>query len=223
MAPLPAVPKVVRVDFHGKYEGDLNVQNREFFQYAGTLNLTDAATWLTAIVTAWNADVIANLSTRLSSLLAELTDLSSNTAPQVLNSTGTTGGDGNTPTSAGTALVIKKVIARRYRGGHPRVYLAGATATNIQAGGTWDPTYLGNRVGNYIAFINAATTTPGGTAIGAITHVNVSYFSGFTNHTFPSGRVHAIPTPRVTPLVDAINGHVGNPIPASQRRRNEQP
>jgi hypothetical protein len=220
---LPNVPKVVRLDHHLAMEGTPNMQIRGFYQYAGALSQADAQTWLTNIVTAFNTFVNARLSTRVSTVLAQLTDLTSTSAVQVQNSTSATGTDGNAANGPGVALVIKQVIARRYRGGHSRVYIPGTTAANITSTGRWDSTYLTNTVSAFTTYVNAVIANTNPAAIGAITHVNVSYFSGFHNVTFPSGRARAVPTARVTPLVDTIIALVGNPEPASQRRRNEQP
>jgi hypothetical protein len=220
---LPAVAKVVRVDHHYAQYADPNIMIRLFFQYAGTLSLADATTWLTAIVTAQRTFVSAMLSSTLALNYSELTDLSSNTAPQVANSTGQVGGDGNPPLSAGVAMVISYTIARRYRGGKPRTYLPGMSAGFLLNPSQWDPTEMASFATHWQTYLTAATTTPGGTAIGAINHVNVSYYQGFVNHTYPSGRVKAIPQLRVTPLVDVITGLKVNGEPASQRRRNEQP
>lgn len=222
MAALPAVAKVVRVDHHYSQAGASNIQIREFYQYAGTLSTADAVTWLAAIVAGMITFVTAAMNNTLTFNSSELTDLSSTSAPQVLNSSGHVGGTGFAPLAAGTALVIRKHLVRRYRGGHPRTYLPGMSQPFLTTPTQWDPTELGVVVAAYQAYITAATTTPGGTAIGAITHVNVSYYEGFTNHTYPSGRIKAIPTPRVTPLVDLIVNTSGNPHPATQRRRDEQ-
>jgi len=223
MPPLPAVAKVVRVDFHMADAGDTNVQNREFFQYSGTLSLTDATTWLANIVTAWNTFIHANCSTSFSTVFAELTDLSSNTAAQVQNSTAVSGTSASAPLPLGTAMVIKKLIARRYRGGHPRLYLSGMVAPYLSSATAWNAATLASVVAGYNTFVAAAIANTNPAAIGTIIHVNVSFFSGYVNHTFPSGRVKAIPSPRATPLVDLIVGTAGNPAPTSQRRRNEAP
>lgn len=223
MTALPAVPKAVRLDIHYAQDADPNIMNRLHFQYAGTLNTADAVTWLAAMNTALRTFVGALLNNQLSLYLMELTDLTSNTAPQVSNSTGQVGGDGNPGLSAGVAFVISYEVARRYRGGKPRTYLPGMAAGFLLNPSQWDPTEVTNIVTHWNTFLTACQVTPMGTAIGAITLVNISYYSGFVNHTYPSGRVKAIPQLRVTPLVDTILAIRGNNAPASQRRRNEQP
>lgn len=223
MAALPVVPKVVRVDHHMSAEADSNMMIHNFLQYSGILSLADATTWLGICVTAFNTFVAAVLSTRVTTVLHEMTDLSSNSAPQVQSSVGAVGTDGNALGSAGTAMVMKYHIVRRYRGGHPRVYIPGITAGHVLSTGLWDSAFLGTVVGDYITYINACRGGTVPAAIGSVTHVNISYFLGFTNHTYPSGRVKPIPTPRATPLIDTITNITGNPFPGSQRRRNEQP
>lgn len=223
MASLPAVAKGVRVDFHFKQAEDANIQIREFFQYSGTLSTADAVTWLGQMQAGMASFLGSFMSNTLSLTLSELTDLSSNTAPQVQNSTGAAGGSSDVALPAGTAMVLRKHINRRYRGGHPRVYLPGMHDNLLHDANTWDTTALANGVADYITFISACTALTGLSAVGTATHVNISYFQGFTNHTYPSGRVKAIPNPRVTPVVDTITNISGNPNVASQRRRNETP
>lgn len=201
----------------------MRAMNRLFFQYSGTLNNADAVTWLGNMITALGTFLGARISTDVTLVLSELTDLSGPSAPQVQNSTGHSGGLAVATVSAGVAMVLKKHISRRYRGGHPRIYLLGLPVSYLANTTTWDSTALGNVVGSFITFINACTANTNPAAIGTITHVNVSYFQGFTNHTYPSGRVKAIPTPRATPVVDTIDNITGNATVASQRRRNEQP
>ncbi len=223
MTALPNVPKCVRLDIHYAQDADPNIMNRLHFSYSGTLNAADAATWLTAMNTALKSFVAAQLNSQLSLFLMELTDLTSNTAPQVSNSSGQVGGDGNPGLSAGVALVVSYELARRYRGGKPRTYIPGCAAGWLTNPSQWNPTQLNNVVTAWGTFLTACQTTPGGTAIGTINLVNISYYSGFINHTYPSGRVKAIPQLRATPLVDNIIAYRGNSAPASQRRRNEQP
>lgn len=220
MPALPAVSKVVRCDFHFSQTGTGNIQIREFFSYSGVLGTTDAATWLAAMMAALGTFTSTKLSSTLDLVDGELTDLTSTSAPQVLNSSGAAGGDGAQPAAAGTALVIRKHIVRRYRGGHPRTYLPGVSAADLSNPAVWNPTYLANMVAAYQTFITSSLTGAP-MAVGTTALVNVSYYQGFTVHIKPSGRAQNIPTPRVTPVVDQVVNISGNPRAASQRRRNE--
>jgi hypothetical protein len=218
--PLPPVSKVVRVDYHWSQTGGSRIQARDFFQYTVALSATDAATWATAIANALKT-FTTNYSNTLDSVQIELTDLTSTTAPQVVQAAAQTGGSADPPLPAGTAMVVSKHIARRYRGGHPRLYTPGHAQTELHDPRTWTAGALTGTKTVYDAMI-ASIISGAPMALGTVTHVNVSYYSGFTNHTYPSGRVKPIPNLRVTPVVDAIIATTVNPIVANQRRRQEQ-
>jgi hypothetical protein len=223
MPALPAIAKAVRLDLHFSHGTDPNIQIREFFTYSGALSVTDATTWLGNIVTGWAAHMPAVQSNTSTLVLSVLTDLTSNTAPQIQNATAVAGTRAQASLPNGTAFLMKKLISRRYRGGHPRVYLGNMTVDLLSSPSLWDATAAGTITGDYLAFIAACTANTNPAAIGTITHVNISYYSGFTNHTYPSGRVKPIPTPRVTPLIDTVTDMVPVLTVASQRRRNETP
>lgn len=221
MPVLPSVPKVVRIDFHATYGGDTNVSNRFFFSYSGTLSAADAQTWLNSIVTSWLADWVTNLVTAYTHTSASLTDLSSPSAPQVFNSVAGSGINAVQGVAAGTAAVVRHKIARRYRGGHPRAYFTGFGIANQTTPNTWLASFITSFSGFHNTFTgHVASTAP--VAVGTVVFVNVSYFSGFTNKTFPSGRIKPVPTLRITPLVDTVTSILINPKLASQRRRELQ-
>lgn len=222
MAALPAVTKVVRLDQRLSQGTAPNMQIREFFQYAGTLSVADATTWLHNCCVAFAAFCAARMHSSVDYVSGEMTDLTSTSAPQVLDSTGGAGTGVGTALTQGVAMVLRKHIVRRYRGGHPRVYIPGQETSYLVNTGTWAAASLGGEVGDYVTYLAACIANTNPAAIGAITHVNVSYYSGFVNHTYPSGRVKAIPALRVTPVVDAVVNMSGNPKVGSQRRRNEQ-
>lgn len=221
MPPLPSVSKVVRVDHHFTLAGDANAQVRMFFQYGGVLSQADALTWANAIATSWGAHMMAQLSNALSLTSTVLTDLSSASAPQAISTTSSTGSLAGVATSGATAIVMKKKIARRYRGGHPRMYIPGPSSGQLATEQTWAAGYIASVNTAFAAYVSDALTNVPAAAAPA-TEVNVSFFSGFTNKTFPSGRTHPVPTARVTPLVDVIIANTMNPRPANQRRRSLQ-
>lgn len=220
MPALPNVPKTVRVDHHWLQDGNIHELTRLHWSYSGTLNTADATTWLTSITTALNTFTAAIMSTSVAHVESVLTDLSSNTAPQIVSSNGHTGGNGNPTVPAGVAFVIGYEINRRYRGGKPRSYLPGFAAGWLSNPNAWNPAQVATPFADWVTFLASCAVTPGGTAIGTITQSNISYYEGFVNHTYPSGRTKAIPQPRATPLVDTIIAARYNIAPGSQRRRN---
>lgn len=223
MPALPNVSKVVRIEYHMTDGGDLNVMNSFHLQYSGSLSDADAATWVAACKAAWGtagaiADSIVNTVTLVKTVL---TDLTSNSSPQKVDTATSPGNSGGTLTPGSTCLVVSRRIVRRYRGGHSRVYTTGHPVSGLGTPPQWAAGYA-SAVATLWAQteVNCVNGAPGG--VGAVTPVNVSYFQGFTNHTFPSGRIRPIPTLRATPVVDVVTQYTGNPNIASQRRRNLQ-
>jgi hypothetical protein len=222
MPALPAVPKVVRVVCVQTMQEDLNVINRFFMSYSGTAPAnTDLTTWCGAIATAWGTDIsplqINNIS--LTGVSAE--DLSSSTGAVGAAAVAVPGTRAGTPLTAAVCAVIQKKTLRRYRGGHPRMYLAAGVETDIFSMQSWKPAFTAAVLAGYAAFQDAIEAA-GWAGAGTLEEVNVSYYQGFTNFTFPSGRTRPIPTRRGTPLVDTlatynVDTHIG-----SQRRRNKQ-
>jgi hypothetical protein len=222
MPVLPPVPKTVRVDFHMALTGQSNVQCRVFFSYAGALSQTDANTWTTTIRSAWGSNIMNHLSNACSLVSTVLTDLTSTSAAQSVDGTSVVGGAALAAVPNGVALVIKHKIARRYRGGHPKLYLPGMTAANLLTSNQWGSAAITQELSDFNAFITAALTAPAG--VGAVTHVSVPYFKGFTAVTNPiTHRVRNVPNLAPgTPVPDVVISNSVNPIPASQRRRNRQ-
>ena len=221
MPALPAVPKVVRVVCKQTLQDDLDVINRFYLQYSGTApTATQLNTFANAVATQWGANVSPLQISNAVLVLVSVEDLSSATGAVGSFTANVPGTRAGSTLSASVCGVILETIARRYRGGHPKVFLWSGAETDIQTVGTWKAAFTTALASGWAAFITGVATavwTGGGT----LTAVNVSYYSGFTNFTYPSGRTRPRPTLRVSPLVDAITGYVGRTIIGSQRRRNQ--
>lgn len=218
------VPNVVQIVLFQKYGEDLDVVNRYFQKYSGSpgsLDDTQAAVWAHAVTSAWTAHLAGHIVSTLSLVKVTVTDLTSDVGAFGEDDTGSVGTLTPPGVPAGVALVVKSHIERRYRGGHPRQYLAGMPEANLADPNTWASGTVSGVATDYTAF-RAADSSGITSGLTPVTDVNVSYFTGFTNHTFPSGRVRPIPNPRGTPLVDQIASFAVNPKVASQRRRNLQ-
>lgn len=223
MAALPPVPKTVRIDWHFKVTDDANAMIRQFYNYTGALSQADAQTWVAAASAAFQApgSVQGAITIDTNLFKTELTDLTSNVAPQAIDNTSRPGSAGGNGVVAGIAAVSSYKIGRRYRGGHPRNYWPGISAGNLFNESNWTPAFTTNFRNSVKAFI-AAVIAGAPVAVGTVTQVNVNYFKGFTNKTFPSGRIRPVPTPLAVPGQDLVTDVFINPRPASQRRRNLQ-
>jgi hypothetical protein len=222
MPALPSVSKVLRFVLEQTLGEDIHVINRMFLNYSGAAP-TNAQlnTTATDTMTAWGSNMASMFVTPHKLVGVTIEDLSSATSAVGSAAGSIAGSHSETGLAAGTALVVKLAVARRYRGGHPRQYFCGQPVAALADEQTWSAGQIAAFTTNYFNFIDAieASVTLWGTSS---EQVNVSYYQGFTNHTFPSGRIKAIPTLRGTPLVDIIGLVSVNPKVGSQRRRNLQ-
>lgn len=222
MPALPPVPNVVRFTLTQSLSEDVDVVNKFYIRYthAAPTN-AELVTWAGTTLADWETHMAPQLSHQLTLTEVTIEDLTSATSA-VGSAVGTEAGtDPGESLPGGSAFVIQEHIARRYRGGHPRIYLAGIPNTKLFDLQSWDPTWRDATAvawRDFVADVIAHDPVTGG----GDQAVNVSYYHGFTNVTYPSGRVRPVPTLRSSPVVDVINGYGANPKVASQRRRNKQ-
>jgi hypothetical protein len=216
--PLPDTPCIrVKLDYNLGEGGESG--SRLFFKYSGgPPTATDLNTLAGDIATAWTAHLAPLISTQYALKEVDILDINSDSGASGVW-TGSNGGSrsGNPP-GWQMPFNIEYLIARRYRGGKPRMYLpAGVIADQVDPS-HWDST-LTTAVGTgFAAFIAAIV----GTALSSLTvgaHVNLSYYSGFHNVTNSSGRTRAAPTYRALAKSDVITGYLPHALISSQRRR----
>ena len=109
-------------------------------------------------------------------------------------------------------------IARRYRGGKPRMFLPPGVTGDYANSATWQSGFINTVNTNVQGFFTALEALSIG-AMGTFQHVNLSYYKGFTNITNSSGRERAVPTYRATALHDNVTGYFGKIVMGSQKRR----
>jgi hypothetical protein len=115
--------------------------------------------------------------------------------------------------------VISYRIARRYRGGHPRGYWPFGAQTGLVDAGHWTSGYA-SAVDTQIAAFFTAVQAAGWAGAGTLSHVSLSYFSGFTVITSPTtGRARNVPTVRSSPLIDPVVTLKTQTSIGTQRRR----
>lgn len=216
--PLPASPCLrVRLDFLN--EDGFDAGSRFFLSYAGAAPTPgNCATIAGDIATAWASDMAALSNTGWTLTEIDVLDIASHTGAsgQWTGSHAGTAGGGNLPASAATNVEFG--IARRYRGGKPRMFLPAPGTDALNTAAQWTTAYQTAVNTGVAAFFTAVEAISVG-AVGALGHVNVSYYQGFTNHTNTSGRERAVPTYRDVALVDVVNGYSAKLMIGSQRRR----
>lgn len=222
MPPMPSVPNVIKLELRYADLHDSNIVNRLFWRYdssGGAPTNGDLATWLGGVSAAYTAAPCTtwkSSSERLTELVA--TDLSSPTGAVASLACDIVGLATGSPMGAAICFLASFLIARRYRGGHPRMYISGPTSISAGDAETLTPAATSGVQTDWTDFFSAVSAVPV-YADNLPEHVNVSFYSGFTNFTYPSGRTYPRPTLRETPLVDTVTGLVVSNKFASQRRR----
>lgn len=116
------------------------------------------------------------------------------------------------------ATNVEYGIARRYRGGKPRGYWPFGVMGDLATDATWSSgfvTAVNTAVGNFFTAVEAISVG----AVGALHHVNLSYYKSFMNVPNSSGRERAVPQYRPTALLDTITGYSTKVVLGSQKRR----
>jgi hypothetical protein len=218
---LPDVPQVLRCRLLWSDDTDPAATTTFFVRYTGSApSSATCVTLATDFAGFWANNLnLFDTTTELSG--CEVTDLTSPTSGQGLATTTYAGTEGGEQLSGGTCVVVNYAIARRYRGGKPRMYLPWGTGLALESRQAW----TGDFLTAVLAAVQAAWTGIIGTEVAGCTisdHVNVSYYSGFTVSDPGGGkRARNVPTLRTTPLVDTVTGNSVLSRPGSQRRRNK--
>lgn len=216
--PLPASP-CVRVRLIYDTTAVKAAGNRFYISYTGSAPTAENCQSLASDISGfWGTHLAPLIWNEIALVEVDILDLASD-AGAAGGWTGTVDG-----TRSGTLIpdsVANNVefdIARRYRGGKPRMYLPPGVAGDLAAANEWSSDFVSDTQSGVEAFFAAIAGDSVG-SMGTLAHVNLSYYQGFKNFTFPSGREKAVPQYRATALVDAITGYAAKAIVGSQRRR----
>lgn len=222
MPALPNVPNVAKIQFKGTYGNDVNVLNAVHCKFTGSPSIVDCNNWALAVTNSWVSNIAPLVVGAFVLNEVTVTDLTSATGSvgfDIANHAGTNAG---TATAAGVAMVMKLQIARRYRGGHPRVYIAGLPTADVTSENLWTTATINTWEAAW-QLLMTATQAFSSAGVQATAICNVSYVSGHTWVQDSKGNWHREPVYRTSPLTDNVQAYVVNPIVASQRRRNQQP
>lgn len=215
MPPLPPVPNVLKVEIKGTYTSGYDWANVLHFTYGGGAPTSgDCASIASTVWGEYNSEFIPSTVPQQSLELVVVTDLASSTAATgeyVQHQVGTSSAD---KLPGNVCVLVSKYVPVRYRGGHPRTYLAIGADENLQDQGHWNSSFVTNTLTNWTNFIDGIIgTVAGTTAVGQ--ECAVSYYTTDYSTTPPS-RVR-----RVAPVVYDIpvDGYSIQAEIASQRRR----
>jgi hypothetical protein len=176
--------------------------------YAGTL-------W-----SQWTTDMMPQAGTWVTLTEVLLQDISTATGAQGAHTGSVAGTAAGAVLPAGTCANLNFTVARRYRGGKPKIFLPYGTDTNLATPQTWSPTWIQNLATQFTsvvaAFVGGAPSGFTGTE-----QLNVSYYESYFTHTNSKGHTIYSPLYRSpTAKTDPIVAVTGSPTVGSQRRRN---
>lgn len=216
--PLPASPCVrVRLDYEDL--SNLRSGSRFYLSYSGSAPTgANCVTLAGDIASAWNTWMAGETSQNFALVEVDVLDIATDSGLSGQWTGSYNGGQSGTPLPLQVATNIEFGIARRYRGGKPRMYHPPSDQNNTADAANWSDAYVSAMNTNAAGFFGAIEALSIG-AMGTLQHVNLSYYSGFTNHTSTSGRSRAVPTYRSTAVVDTVTGYSTKKKMGSQRRR----
>ena len=203
--PLPLAPGAIKTALGFSVGTDASVSSHFFWQ-------TSSSGITTAQLTTLAGDIAGAYSTDLAQLATgyvhlhqvEATDLSTAATAPGLWAGDHAGTNSNDPLAASTAALFNLKIARRYRGGHPRLYMPFGWQGALTGPQTWTNAFIASANTQMAAFV-AAIIGSGGGAPTITSLANVSYRTGKSY--------------RATALVEPVSSFPLNPIPGTQRRR----
>jgi len=216
--PLPASPcvrvRLIYTDADGALAG-----SRFYLSYSGSApTAANCSTLASDIATAWNTEMAPLVQQNYTLTEIDVLDIAtlSGLSGQWVGTH--QGQDTGSAIASQVAVNVEFDIARRYRGGKPRMFWPPPSSAAKVNDGNWSGSFVSEYNTAVAAFFAAVEALSVG-AIGTLAHVNLSYYSGFQNFTTPSGRERAVPKYRSSALLDTITGYSTKARMGSQRRR----
>lgn len=216
MPPLPNVPNVARVRVF-QHIGEHEVENIYHAHWnAGVAASMDMQDLAVAVAAQYIASFATNTTMSSEWVLDRVTaeDLTSASGAFYETAEYNDTGGASQKTHAQSAIVISWPVARRFRGGHYRTYIAGLSDDQNADAWNWT-TGAGSGHDNVQTFANDLPTAIAGAAypnISGVSICGVSYYNG-------TDPVTHKPIRRVTPLVDFFGPPGVSARMRSQRRR----
>ena len=218
VVPLPDTP-CVRVRVSGNHGTPGEWGNRFYLSYSGSApSGANCSTLAGEIATAWVVNISPLQNPEWLVEEVDVLDIATDTGLSGQSTFSDAGTRTGTPLPDQCAMVCEFGIARRYRGGKPRMFILGGNIgdlTDPSSFGSTVVTEIGTRVAAFFAAVEALSVG----SMGTLQHVNLSYYKGFTNLVNSSGRERAVPTYRSVALHDNVTGYFGKATVGSQKRR----
>jgi len=217
--PLPASP-CLRIGLDYTNTSDTSKAGSRFFlSYEGAAPTPgNCATIAGDIAAAWASHISALVSTQWHLTEVDVLDIATYSGASGSWEGSNAGSNGTTPPPANCAINVEFDIARRYRGGKPRMFLPPGDISDTTDAGHWSTGFITSVNTDFAAFMAAVEAISVG-AVGVLAHVNLRYYSGFKNIENSSGRMRAVPQYLPAATLDTIQAYSAKVLVGSQRRR----
>jgi hypothetical protein len=193
--------------------------SRFYLSYSGSApSGANCTTLASDIAAAWQANFPGTLPSTWALTEVDVLDIATDSGLSGQWTGSHPGTRSGTPLPSQCASNVEFGLARRYRGGKPRMYVPPGCTGDQQDAGHWESAYVALFTASVSQMMTAIEALSVG-SMGTLAHVNLSYYKGFTNITNSSGRERAVPTYRSAALVDTVTGYSGKAEISSQKRR----
>lgn len=193
--------------------------SRFYLSYTGSApTAANCVTLAGDIETAWTAHLAPLQSSNYDLVEVDVLDIATDAGASGQWTGSSAGSRSGTDLPLSIATNVEFDIARRYRGGKPRMFMPAGVETDLATQAVWSNSFITAVNTGVAAFFSAIEALSIG-AIGTLAHVNLSYYQGFTNITTSSGRERAVPKYRTAAKVDPVTGYATKAVIGSQRRR----
>jgi hypothetical protein len=193
--------------------------SRFYLSYSGSApSAANCVTLATDIATSWASRLAGSVYELITLSEVDVLDIATDSGASGTVSVSHAGTLGGGALTANACTNIEYQIARRYRGGKPRMYLPPPDDSAILSIDKWTTGFVSSvttAITDFFADIEGFTVG----SMGVLEHVNLSYYKGFVNVENSSGRERAAPTYRDSALLDPVTGYVVKQVVGSQRRR----
>lgn len=216
----PAVPNVIKFRITGTLPTDAAWGVGLYCGYSGgTPSPADMLYFCEGIVGAWNTYIVPFQANTVHTLACDGIDLSSDDGAGNTADVDFPGGSEDAAVANQIAGIVKFDIARRYRGGKPKMYVPGLNLGLVLDDSHWTDTAV-NDIGSAFTTMSGIIAEIATAGIALVTVVNVSRYQGFLAVENPvTHRWRNIPAYRPSPLVDAVGGYTMDPLFGTQKRR----
>lgn len=216
----PPVPNVIKFRITGTLPNEAAWGVGLYTGYSGgTPSPADVLSFCEQLGVIWNGNFADFQSDTVITNSVDGIDLSSDDGAGNTAVVDYPGANSDAAVSNQIAALVKYDIARRYRGGKPKMFFPGVSV-NFVADAAHFTTELVNDLGTAFGNFAGQVAEIAESGIALVGIVNVSRYQGFTAvENVITGRYRNVPKYRLDPLVDSVGGFTVDPLMATQKRR----